>query len=429
MSARSREQVLALVSDPSSVRAGRSLATAARWAALGHDDDACWGECAGSGQQPYRTQVASADGASRCSCPSRRFPCKHAIGLMLLDADGQVGEAGRPAWVQEWLDTRTQHRAARAPDPEAAAKRAEARNRKVDSGVAELRRWLEDLARGGLAQAQTQPWSWWDAAAKRMVDAQAKGLSSRIYSAARTAAAGSHQHDWPSRLLDQVGGLHLLAAAWSRRETLDPETRRAMATRIGATTATEEVLARGERVTDSWTVVSSRVTDDGGLQTLQQWLRGRHSGRTVVYLAFAAGPQPPAAGLAPGMTTEAELALYPGTRPQRALVVRRIADPAPAGRVEGAGSWHEALPAVAQALAVDPWCETVPLAVDGVTVVPGPTWLLRDRTGHALPLDAVHWPLLSLSEGSELDVVAEWDGFVLRPTAAARSGRSLELLP
>lgn len=428
MSVLSREQVLALVGDPTNVRAGQGLAAVARWAALGRDDDACWGECAGSGQRPYRTQVASGDGASRCSCPSRRFPCKHAIGLMLLAADGRVGEADRPEWVQEWLDSRTR-RVRAAPDPEAAAKRAEARNRKVDSGVAELQRWLEDLARNGLAQAQTQPWSWWDAAAKRMVDAQAKGLSNRIYAAARTAAAGSHQHDWPSRLLDQIGGLHLLAAAWSRRETLDPETRRAMATRIGATTATEEVLADGERITDAWTVVSSRVTDDGGLLTLQQWLRGRHSGRTVVYLAFAAGMQPPAAGLAPGMTTEAELALYPGTRPQRALVVRRIGDAAPPGRVEGVGSWREALPAVAEALAVDPWCEAVPLAVDGVTVVPGPTWLLRDRTGLALPLDAVHWPLLSLSGGAELDVVAEWDGFVLRPTAAARSGRSLELLP
>ena len=44
-----------------------------------------WGECAGSGKTPYRVSVDWIDQTApvcRCSCPSRQFPCKHALGLL-----------------------------------------------------------------------------------------------------------------------------------------------------------------------------------------------------------------------------------------------------------------------------------------------------------------------------------------------------------
>ncbi len=50
------------------------------------DSTLYWAECAGSGKNPYQTSIdfSSSDGAPtcRCSCPSRQFPCKHALGLM-----------------------------------------------------------------------------------------------------------------------------------------------------------------------------------------------------------------------------------------------------------------------------------------------------------------------------------------------------------
>lgn len=54
--------------------------------ALDADANVYWAECAGSGKNPYRTSVdfsISEDAPTcRCSCPSRQFPCKHALGLM-----------------------------------------------------------------------------------------------------------------------------------------------------------------------------------------------------------------------------------------------------------------------------------------------------------------------------------------------------------
>jgi hypothetical protein len=70
------EQVLALAADPASAKAGQSLARAAKWSATGSSARALWGRCEGSGKQPYQTMVDLAGPAFRCSCPSRKFPCK-----------------------------------------------------------------------------------------------------------------------------------------------------------------------------------------------------------------------------------------------------------------------------------------------------------------------------------------------------------------
>src|SRR5215472_4166800 len=262
----SREQVLAMAPDAAAAKAGQGQAFAVRWPTLGCDEQAAWGECQGSGAAPYRCQAALADGAARCSCPSRKLPCKHAIGLLLLLADGQVPAAACPDWVAEWLADRAERadRAARADrqpgkaaqspsapaDPRAQQRRAASRENKVDGGVDELRRWLGDLARGGLAAAQSQPWEWWDRVARRMIDAQARGLANRVRRLAEIAAIGGHRRDWPERMLDELGALHLLCEAWTRRDALPKPTAAALRARIGFTLPAAEVSQSGMRITD-----------------------------------------------------------------------------------------------------------------------------------------------------------------------------------
>ena len=56
------------------------------------DGTLIFGECAGSGKNPYYCSVDKIDPASpvyRCSCPSRQIPCKHVLGLMYAFAGGQ----------------------------------------------------------------------------------------------------------------------------------------------------------------------------------------------------------------------------------------------------------------------------------------------------------------------------------------------------
>lgn len=55
------------------------------------DDILLFGECAGSGKDPYFVSVDFIDEKSpvfRCSCPSRQIPCKHALGLMYSYING-----------------------------------------------------------------------------------------------------------------------------------------------------------------------------------------------------------------------------------------------------------------------------------------------------------------------------------------------------
>lgn len=66
---------------------GRDLVAKNKFSNLKIDADKTliWGECAGSGKNPYYVSadfVELSNPVFRCNCPSRQFPCKHGIGLL-----------------------------------------------------------------------------------------------------------------------------------------------------------------------------------------------------------------------------------------------------------------------------------------------------------------------------------------------------------
>jgi len=187
-------QILALAPDPASAKAGSQLSAAHHWSNLGKSDVALWGECQGSGKTPYKTQVDLNGPAFKCTCPSRKFPCKHGLGLYLLKAaePALFKDSTEPQWVSDWLESRQARQerktdtaaAAGTQDPALAAAQArkceEKREDKVDAGMRELQTWLHDLAREGLASVRSRGQGPWDAIAARMADAQAAPLSRRL---------------------------------------------------------------------------------------------------------------------------------------------------------------------------------------------------------------------------------------------------------
>ena len=74
----SEERVVSAAPDASSLAAARKLAHPGPWSDTGSNDVLVWGKCQGSGKVPYQVSVDTAAPAYRCSCPSRKFPCKHA---------------------------------------------------------------------------------------------------------------------------------------------------------------------------------------------------------------------------------------------------------------------------------------------------------------------------------------------------------------
>ncbi|MET8299469.1 SWIM zinc finger family protein, partial [Streptomyces sp. NPDC005180] len=161
---------------------------------VGSGGGAVWGLCKGSGSKPYQTIVDTTGPAYKCSCPSRKFPCKHALGLLLLWAGDEesVRDGEVPDWADAWLAGRRKRaagqeeggaaegRSAKSADPEAARRRAERRAGRITAGAQELEQRLADLLRGGLASAERSGYGLWEETAARMVDAQAPGLAGRV---------------------------------------------------------------------------------------------------------------------------------------------------------------------------------------------------------------------------------------------------------
>jgi len=120
-----------------------------------------WAECAGSGKKPYQTSLdfSSSDGAPtcRCSCPSRQFPCKHALGLMfelLAEKDFEVSEV--PAGLAE-KRARQAARAAKKESgetPKPKKTNTAARKKKLQhqlEGLDQAERMVNDLLSAGVS--------------------------------------------------------------------------------------------------------------------------------------------------------------------------------------------------------------------------------------------------------------------------------------
>lgn len=424
------DQVLKLAPDESSAKAAKGLATVAKWPLLGRSEAALWGECQGSGAKPYQVQVDCGGPAFRCTCPSRKLPCKHGLALMLLSLQqaGAFANTDPPAWVVEWLASRQQRmakQAAKATDPPAAespnaGKRAGKRLERMAAGAGELRCWLADQVRHGLGPLAGAEQDWRTLTA-RMVDAQAPGLAFQVKQLAEIAGSGG---DWPARLLAAMGRLQLLLEAFANLDRLPPETQADVRAALGWPADKEEVLARGERLADTWNVLGCVLDENERLWERRVWLRGRDSGRYALLLDFAHGrpvfEQHFLVGSALGMT----LAYYPGAQPCRAVPADR---PVAAGNGgftadDEAAEWA----ALAAGIAAQPWQSPRPLALPGaVPVLDGGGWALYVVEGGRLPLALAGddgWRLLALGGGVPLGMFGEWDGERLRPLSAWTPG-------
>ena len=318
------EQVRTLAPDASAARSGEALGSPKRWTGAGRNDVAAWGLCQGSGSNPYHVAVDTAGPAYTCSCPSRKIPCKHALGLLFLVADGGAPAARPPEWVQAWLDSRASRAVAAATraertaevDPEARARRIATRERKVAAGIDELDRWLRDLMRRGLDSTRSEGYRFWDAMGARLVDAQAGGLGRSVRGLGSAANSGDA---WPHLLLEGAGRLHLLSEAYRRSDQL-PEDLRADVRSLVGWNVKEDELDPANSVEDRWLVIGQRIDDRGDIVTARTFLLGDTSGRIALQFAFGVGAAPPTLLAAPGQAFRATATFYPSSTPLRVSV-------------------------------------------------------------------------------------------------------------
>ncbi|MEV8602237.1 SWIM zinc finger family protein [Streptomyces griseoviridis] len=414
------DQVLALAPDAPSRKAGSKLGAAGPWSGTGTEDEgAVWGLCKGSGSKPYQTVVDLADPsgpAYKCSCPSRKFPCKHGLGLLLLWAgDEDAVPAGAPPdWAQQWLEGRRRKAeekaadaSAGAGDPEAARRRAERRAERITAGATELEQRLADLLRGGLAGAEQAGYALWEETAARMVDAQAPGLAARARELGAIPASGP---GWPVRLLEECALLHLLDQGWLRRAELPEGLAATVRSRVGLPAQAAEAAVR-----DTWLVLAQYDTADSRLTTRRVWLYGGETDRTVLLLSYGAAGRAPELALPVGFALDTEVAAYPGAGQYRVALGRQFGPPSPTDTRPPGVTTAVAAARYGQALRDDPWLDSVPVTLGRVIPTPdGGTWQLADADeDNALPLTPAarsrpgFWRLVALSGGAPVRVFGE----------------------
>ncbi|WP_284270278.1 SWIM zinc finger family protein [Bradyrhizobium iriomotense] len=438
-----------LATDQSSLKAAAGLAKPAKWSGIGGSGDGAliWGECAGSGANPYRVMADLRDLGNKCTCPSRKFPCKHVLGLLWLNAEAIVPftPADTPSWVSDWLGRRRgasaakpagnaapagdkDLRAAQRAEPETiedpkdaarreaqAAKRSDETERAILDALDALEQWVGDQLRLGLSPFIDDVTARCRRIAARLVDGKAAVLAGRIDELPGRLLA-LPAGDRPRGAVVELGKLVLLARAF-RATPRDAEIRRAVATSETRETVLTDPLAL--RVNAPWEVLAEQVrTRRDGLVSQTTWLlnlatTGPRFAMLLDFFPASAGRR--GSVFTPGERFQGELAFYPSQQPLRALLVRRDTTE------ETSAEWpipdEAPSDALTRPLLAEPWIIDIPLLLPQGRIA-------RDDTGH------IWWR--SADGAMTLPVATEAQGILcgtsLTRTAAIWSGNRLTIL-
>ena len=414
------EQLLLLqVTDDASLKAGKTLANRSKWVNVFSHEEALWGYCQGSGSNPYFTQIDLNNLAFKCSCPSRKFPCKHGVALayLFLNEKNIFTESIEiEENTKQWLDkrgTRKKVQIAESQDVKnekidaAKAKRADTRVRQVEGGTSELRQWLQDIVRSGITTSPANSIRFNENIIARMVDAKAGGLAAALRN---LNDINYFEEGWQVEFMRQISRLYLLLEAFEKMDFLDEKLQQDIRSLIGWQTKKEDVLST-ESIGDQWVVLSRRVEEeDKGLQSERVWLWGTRSNRPALILNFFGGYGPPLTVTHDaGTTVIGDLCFYPSTFPLRALFAVQN-ETAHFQSVSGFSNIENFKNSYHSLLSRYPFLESVPTVISNVFLYKNEkNWYIVDEQKHYLLLQNIDdqlYPILSFSGAKPIQIFA-----------------------
>lgn len=416
----SEEQILTLAPDESSKKSGKDLANAAKWVSKGANEQALWGECQGSGSKPYQAQVDLTNIAFKCSCPSRKFPCKHGLGLLLLYARQKnsftIGDA--PAWVTEWLNKRTEKQEKQAEkkdkpvDEVAQARRQQARQSKVSDGIEEFIAWIKDIIRNGIISIPEKGPAFFENMSRRLIDAQAPGLAGMVRSLGET---NFYSEGWPSRFMDQLLRMYMIIEGFKNSTSLQVSLQQDIKTWIGFTQNQDE-LKEQSGILDTWLVLGKQSSEVDNITTEKFWLYGTQTNNYALLLQFIVRGQGVQYSFTPGMFVEAELVFFPSISSLRALIKRQITTNA-VTHFNTFSGWQNVTETEADLNSLLPFRSERPFIISQLKPVQyNQQWWLQDTENKIMQIRTDYrniWKLLSLSGGQPMDmaVIGKEDQF------------------
>lgn len=440
----SLDTIQQLAPDQPSLNAAKKLLKPAKWPLRGKAAavNSIWGQCQGSGSKPYYIMADVVEHGYKCTCPSRKFPCKHVLALMWQFSEGasDFNESEPPEWVHDWLGrkrkstsaasdqktseqkasdqksavkkdiTSTQEDIKKVLSPEEKAKK-EAANLKraaqnkaktmasINAGLQEFQHWVDDQLRTGIAGFIKHNHERCRNIAARLVDAKAAALASRLdeFPAKLMALSADQQ---AAMVFKELGQLLLLCEAWlTNNEDLDAH--RAIAT----TENREHLLANTQAlsITGNWQNIGEKTsTRRDGLISHASWLLNMDDNKPR--FALLLDHHPAATGrrdvtLATGAQITGTITYYPSRTPLRGLLIDQQA----AEKADSTRSWPTSATeldiAYAHYLSHTPWAEEMPHMLPLGRIMQdtqGQYWWKNTQTQHHIALNNDQLPVLLL---------------------------------
>ncbi len=411
----SEEQIKSIAPNPAAFNSGRKLSPKGKWTEFAKSERAIWGAIKGSGKNPYMVQIDTQSVAYKCSCPSRQFPCKHSIALMLLftNEGDAFSTTEEPDWVKDWMDRR-EAKANKAVEKEPKEETPEDLERKekqkqktqdqrmmsVQAGVNELELWLKDLVRIGLLELPNKSSLEYEKVASRMVDAKASGLAGWVKSFRDIRFDDGDAWQKEASLI--IAKLYLLIRTFKNYQNLDPLWQATIRNLVGWSQSSKELLADPEADTakDQWLLAGQENEDIDDITVQRNWFIGCQTGRMALILNFSTRFSTFEYHFMPGTVMEAEFAFFPSVTPYRAAVkMQRSVEDALKSIPEMLESWDAAFERKTLLLEQNPWYNDMVMTMKNVR--PG-------RQGKQWGVCDQHLKFVPVTEGFDMDKLLNW---------------------
>jgi hypothetical protein len=320
------EQVATYARDAAALTRSQELAQAWKWQNMAANERVIWAELRGSGFPPFRTQVDLNQTAFKCTCPSRIFPCKHGVGLLLLyvrTGDAFEKNQPEPDWVSEWITKR--HKKVSPTDKTtttntaAQQKRQDARLLAVQNGLADTELLLRDWVRTGLMQLPDKDAAFFQHIAARLVDAKASGIAFRVRQLEQIVRQQAEH--WQAEALAAISEIWLICRAFRQLDTLSEPVKEEIKTQIGWTQTQNALLEDSQRIQiyDRWLCIGLETSQEENLTLICYWMYGLYSGKTALIRQYFHSSQSLEWSYRPGQIQEGAVVYYPGAIAQRAV--------------------------------------------------------------------------------------------------------------
>jgi len=419
----SYERLLSFSPDTGTLEQARRLFFSKKWTTLEGNGEWLWGEYTTAYGDQFKAAVRLEPPLFKCSCKSRRRPCKHSLSLILLflnRADNWIVKEELPDWLLQQIQTRKSSKTT-VINPA----KQEKRILLMDQGVAELEKWLLNIIQQGVAQF-TNP-SDWENIATRMVDSKLGTIARQL----RYCQSLFQQEDWLDDVVKELGSLYLFVKAWQQKTERTTAQKNTLLQVAGWNIRKENVL-KHPSITDNWLVLGLTTGNEEKLTFRRTWLRGENTNRFALILDFSYNNAGFENHWVVGAVLAGQLVYYPGEASFRALLKNYVSSKVAYDFKAGYSDFNVMGVEYSQALASSPWLQIFPCLFNDVWLQYDKekvSFYLWDKANNGIPIavSPVAWQLLAISGSKPITIFGEYNGRFFIPLTVVDQGRVIAL--